>query len=334
MVQKVDNTILLVQSFGHEKEYRRAIFLIWSFAAFSQAKTKVALFTDKPEFFDPYLNSLDVDFHLLTDELIREMKGDINFVHRMKICIIGKAFDSYRCNVFYVDSDACFIADPSSKMKGIDEEHVFMHLEEYRFSSLQYLPMPSGKPFLDFIGHIRSNDVRLSDGTSFRVSLDSCSWNAGVIMLHRTHQYILRDIFELTDQFFRASACHASEQYAFSIMLSKNFSLASVDDVIFHYWHRVQKQIVDLKLKETLNTDFVTLDADEKRACIKEQASNLAWELQHHYLTYEDNAVQAFNENRYAAGIKHMLRSLWRQPSNLRLIKDFLYHTKRILIHQ
>src|SRR5689334_15023080 len=96
--------VLVVQSFGKESEFRRAILCIWSFWLY-RPDGVVVLFTDRPSFFDQALSGRKVEYVHLTTEKIREMRGDIDFLHRMKIAIIEETFRLKKCNVLYVDSD-------------------------------------------------------------------------------------------------------------------------------------------------------------------------------------------------------------------------------------
>jgi hypothetical protein len=86
---------LVIQSFGRDNEYRRAILTILSFYAHSSLKreeTKVLLFTDMPAYFSTFLEGLPVEYVLLTPEKIKSMRGEIDFLHRMKIAVIEEAF--------------------------------------------------------------------------------------------------------------------------------------------------------------------------------------------------------------------------------------------------
>src|SRR5687768_10678009 len=106
---------LVIQSFGRENEYRRAILTILSFYAYSSIemdKTSVLLYTDKPEYFYGYLDGLPVNYILLTPEKIKKMRGDIDFLHRIKIAVIEEALILSDGAILYADSDSFFTGDP------------------------------------------------------------------------------------------------------------------------------------------------------------------------------------------------------------------------------
>src|SRR5688500_15091363 len=111
---KSEESSLVIQSFGRENEYKRAILTVLSFYAncsLPDEQTRLMLFTDRPEYFSSYLSGLPVDFILLTPEKIKEMRGNIDFLHRMKIAVIEEAFDKTGGNIIYADSDTFFVAD-------------------------------------------------------------------------------------------------------------------------------------------------------------------------------------------------------------------------------
>src|SRR5687768_13054444 len=108
------NTLVL-QSFGKENEYKRAVLTIMSFYthySLPADKSKVLLFTDNPGYFENYFEGLPVSYILLTPEKIKQMRGEIDFLHRMKIALIEEAFTLINGPLFYTDSDCFFIADP------------------------------------------------------------------------------------------------------------------------------------------------------------------------------------------------------------------------------
>src|SRR5689334_14514320 len=108
-------TNLVLQSFGRENEYKRAILTIWSYFACSTAPlpaSRVLLFTDNPGYFTAWFGGLPVSYVHLTPEKIKQMRGSIDFLHRMKIALIEESFQTLEGNILYADSDTFFTADP------------------------------------------------------------------------------------------------------------------------------------------------------------------------------------------------------------------------------
>jgi hypothetical protein len=322
---------LAVQSFGKETEYRRAILTILSFYAHTTvetAETKIFLFTDKPDFFETYLSGLPVEFVLLTADKIKQMRGEIDFLHRMKIAVIEEAFALCEGVLLYADSDTFFTGDPAPLLQELSEKKVFMHLPEYPFKKEVE---DETNTYQNFYALINRQDFMLTNGSRLQVMPEHWSWNAGVMMFHPAHARLIPDVYALTDQFYPQSSSHASEQYAFSLVLQSNAEIKRCDSVIYHYWYRVKKNIVDLFLKEKINLQWQALPLQKKIADAGEWSVQLPVLFKNHVLTIRDNAIQAFNQDKFSEAYKWSVKALIKEPfSNKFFLKDIAYHTKRL----
>ena len=329
-------TNLVIQSFGRENEYKRAILTVLSFYANTSApvtNTKVLLFTDQPNYFDAYFKELPVTYILLRPEKIKQMRGEINFLHRMKIALIEEAFGVINGPMIYVDSDTFFIADPISLLDQVSEETSFMHTREYQFKEKGELGLAGHTdPFLNLI---TTNIFYLSDHSCLQVSSEWYSWNAGVMILHPSHQRFLKDVYALTNQFYRGSKSHASEQNAFGIMLQLNTQVLACEDIVYHYWYKTKKEIIDNYLNTNINEHWSRLSLPEKLTAIRHWTRLLPTHLQNHFLTLQNNAILAFSNNRYAEGYKWAGKALLKKTfGSLPFIKDVLYYTRRRLLNR
>jgi hypothetical protein len=321
---------LVVQSFGRESEYRRAVLTIYSFFAFNGTANAVILFTDNAPWFEPYFSEFPVQYVHLSSEKIKSMRGNIDFLHRMKIVEIEEAFELAQANLLYADSDTFFTANSNALMASLSAKHSYMHLNEYTFESLKKWALPAGKTFLAFVQLIEKKEFQL---TNSKVKYDTkmCSWNAGVMMLHWEHRKLLKDVFLLTDQFFPETQNHASEQYAFSLILQTNTELKACDEVIYHYWYGVKKTIADDFLNKHL-AELIKINQSEKLVKVKNWVEQLPAYFDQHLLSHKDNAIQAFNENNYKKGYSAALKAISKGAwADFKFIKDVLYHTKRNL---
>lgn len=326
---------LILQSFGKESELRRAVITVLSFYACSSRpinKTRVLLFTDNPDFFSSYFQDLPVKYMLLTPQKIKEMRGNIDFLHRMKIVMIEEAFENTEGNILYADSDTFFTADPVSILNSLTPDKSYMHVPEYPFKDIEKLPMPSGATFKAFLELIEKKDFILANGNTLKINTELFSWNAGVMFFHRSHENFLPDVYTLTDQFYPSTQNHASEQYAFSIILQTRTHLQSCESVSYHYWYRIKKQIMDNLLERTLTNDWKKKTLTDKISAVRSLTSNLPAYFNKHSLTLKDNAVQAFNENKYSEGYLWTIKAIAANPlTGSKFIRDVLYHTKRRL---
>jgi len=323
-----------MQSFGREYEYRRAILAILSFYAHVSKplqETRVILFTDNPDYFKPFLSDLPVHYNLLGPEKIRAMRGAIDFLHRMKIAVIEEAFALVNDDLLYLDSDTFFVGDPTPKMAELDTGVSFMHLCEYSFDTLQDAELPAGESFRAIYSLITKRSFQLADGSSFSITPAQYSWNAGVMFLHRSVAGFLPDVYVLTDQLYPPTHNHASEQYAFSVILQNRVALRACDDVVYHYWYRIKKQIVDGFLAERFTPKWIALPLEGKLHTIHRWTASFPHYLDTHILSLRDDAVQHFHVNEFGKGYRSALRAFFKAPFNAAFVKDVLYHTRRFI---
>ncbi len=329
------NVNLVLQSFGGESEYRRAIFSLWSFYAHISSEysgTRALLFTDNPEFFYPYLEGLPVQYVFLSAEKIRHMRGEINFLHRIKIGVIEEAFLMYEGSILYVDADTCFIKNPAPLFQDISEKISFMHVNEYSFLHLQEIPLPSGAPFHAVLKVLEEEEFTLANGSQRKFLPSLFSWNAGVIMLHRNHHPLLADVYAITDRLFPETGNHAAEQYAFSLVLQTNTELHPCNEFIYHYWYRTKKQVADKFLAKRLDYLWTQLSTEQKKRWVKNWTQALPGNIEQHPWTLRDNAIQAFNNNEFCRAYRWAAMAFIKNPFNIPFIKNCFYHTRRLLM--
>lgn len=318
---------LVVQSFGKESEYRRALFCILSYLAHSGMR-QVILFTDNAKYFQTYLPSVELDIVLLTPEKIKAMRGDIDFLHRMKIALLEEAFTKTTGPLLYVDSDTFFVDNPLLFAQQLSPQKAFMHKYEYDFSYLKSMPLPAGEPFQAFYQLIAKKTFVGHDQQIIPVTAEMASWNAGVMFFHAAHRAFIPDVYALTDQFYPPTRNHASEQYAFSIITQTRTQLEPCEGVIYHYWYRVEKIIMD-DLLEKFFLNATGRDVDKLQTDVLGLTKTLPTSIQNHVLTLRDNAIQAFHNNLFAKGYRFAVRAFLKNPSNKKFLFDVAYHSKR-----
>ncbi|MBC6988298.1 hypothetical protein [Hymenobacter sp. BT491] len=323
--------VLVTQSFGRETEYRRALFAILSFWAWYSGDIKQVrthLFTDNPDYFKPFLGDIPIDYTLLTPEKIALMRGKIDFIHRMKICLIDETFVKYPgAKLLYVDSDTFFIKDPLPWMQSIVDGRSFMHVFEYKFEEYRHVPMPT---YWAFINLIETKIFRTSKGER-RVSLDMESWNAGVMGLPSSVAELLPDIYDLTDQFYPPTSHSTCEQYAFSLILKEQTQLSACAEYVFHYWENAEKVTADFVFNELFIEDYGGVYKETLLENIKILTTRLPVLFEEHVLSLQDRSMQAFSHNNFYLGYKFAWKAIKKGSVNPVFFKDVLYHVKRHL---
>jgi hypothetical protein len=145
------------------------------------------------------------------------------------------------------------------------------------------------------------------------------------------------DVIQLTDQFYAKSSWHISEQIAFSLILQTRGKLLPATDYIYHYWEGDKKIAVDALLLEAITIRFAALPYAEKLLQIRQLVERLptaipAYLAKHSEIKLKQDAITAFNVNRFWPAYRASLAYLLKVPSDRKFLKDMLYHTKRGLL--
>lgn len=325
---------LVLQSYGSLTEYSRAIFSIWSFYAYCsipKEETIVILFTDSPDYFEPYLKELPIRYIVLTPEKLKQMRGEIDFIHRVKIAAIGEAFEYTADKLLYTDSDSFFISDPVPFLSTLSEKNTYMHMNEYEFEEMKLFKLPAAETFHSFYDFVSSRVFKLTDGTSIRISPHQISWNAGVIILHHSHRRLLADVYALTESFYPATQNHGCEQYAFSIILERETNVSACTEMVHHYWVLTKKKIADKFLNSRITSAWVSLPLAKKIEVVKKWTRDLPIAFENDVLMLRTKAMHSFQENNFIDGYHLSCRALMKEPFYFQFWKDISYHVLRNL---
>lgn len=257
------------------------------------------------------------------------MRGQIDFLHRMKIALIEEAFDYVDGPLFYIDSDTFFTGDPSSCLEGVSDAICYMHKPEYPFRENVEDRTPTYQAFYCLT---RTRDFALSSGDRLSVTEHDFSWNAGGMLFAPSHRRLIPDVYCLTDQFYPATHSHASEQYSFSLVLQRNLEIRSCEHILYHYWYRIKKQITDQYLGKKMTVSWLRMPLTEKLDTVRSSIPFLQRKFRNHYWMIRDHAIQAFNEDLFVRAYAWTFVCLFKFGTGYRQFwKDVLYHTKRSL---
>lgn len=226
---------VVYQAYGRKDIVQQVFFSIASLRAQlspGQAPLLIHIFTDNKasilEFIGEEKNILVTEFSQVQ---LQTWRGDIQFVHRVKLEILKQAFVDWDGALVYLDGDTVFLGDPLPLFGKINAKTSLMHIYE---SSL-------GKP----LDPLTKKVAKFVKGKSFKVSgqltsvgPDTEMWNAGVIGVDYSNKDLFSSMLELTDQLYAAYPKHVMEQLAVSWALKNNTSLLPSDDLILHYWNQ------------------------------------------------------------------------------------------------
>src|SRR4051794_10925174 len=94
--------IILYQAFNLLSIYNQVLFSIITLHYQLKGKfdvVRVVVYTDNPEFFAYYVGKIPISIEVLSKEQIQFYKGEKNFIHRAKICVIQDCFSKYKSDI-------------------------------------------------------------------------------------------------------------------------------------------------------------------------------------------------------------------------------------------
>ena len=182
---------LVYQAYGIDRILQETKFsvLTWLHYMNASADWKIIIYTDNPDYF----KSLPVITEKLDKSKIYQWRGELDFVHRLKIKMLQDFFTKYEGDLLYMDSDTYFIQNPKRLLKKIDVTHSLMHLKE---ACLSDKPQGVMKKVYRFV---KKNTFTNPDGKSFNMSLNTDMWNAGVIGLSKKNAFLLDQVLHYSD---------------------------------------------------------------------------------------------------------------------------------------
>lgn len=183
---------------------------------------KFVIYTDDKNYFQDFFgNHSAIFYEPMTTEILRQWRGKIDFVHRVKIEVLRDARTKYSGDLFYMDGDTYFIAPPLDLWTQIKPDTSLMHEREGRVSE-NYNPV--AKKIHKFLQTEKS------------IPAATDMWNAGVLGIAQENLHWLDEVLALTDDLHAKFQKHVIEQLAFSYVLQNRGNIAAADLVIAHYW--------------------------------------------------------------------------------------------------
>ncbi len=321
---------LILLSYGREAEYFRAVFCILSFLAWSgenRKKVRIIIYSDYPIFFKGYLEDPDIDYFLLTSDLLKKMRGGTDFLHRIKVAVIDLTFKRFPDeDLLFIDSDTFFISESKDLLDEFRKGHSFMHKMEYTlkegldiFASYDQPEFPKA-----FIRYISSRNFTIGN-TIENFTESDYSWNSGVLGLSKDFAVYMPDVIRLTDRFYENSQWFISEQLAFSLILQRKTQISPVDHIILHYWGKQQKILMDQLIYNLLNQNPIP----EWRNAALIRSITKKWKKELEIDAILQEAVFAFCRYNLYYGIKKVIQLGFRRPGALFLISRLIYAAKK-----
>jgi hypothetical protein len=230
MVREKDHIVFLC--YGHER-----VFLECSYALLSLSRvygnaapenTEIWIYTDKPEWFRSFNDCpLPLNYRIINAATVKQWRGNIDFVHRVKIEALKDLTKNRQGNILYVDTDSVFTNKPDSILENIEAGKLYMHLPEGKVNS-------GATPLLKKLDEhlLQSGNPKINSHPLREMEM----WNAGVIGFNTKYNYLLDSILAFTDEEYPKFPKHIIEQFGCSVYFQQAAEINAAAPNIFHYW--------------------------------------------------------------------------------------------------
>lgn len=218
---------LIYQAYGSSDILNEALFSILSYLR-QPAGATVLVYTDNPAHFRAVLGELPgIRYEHIEPAQWRAWRGDIDFVHRVKIMVLQHAAAHYAGSLLYVDTDTIFTQSPAEIFDLLAQGQRFMHLGEGRLDNGNALNRKINRV-------LQASDTPALIGGP--IGPATCMYNAGVLGLRSLDAPLLAQVLALTEQLHRLYPKHVMEQLAFSVVWARQGPVREAAPWVYHYW--------------------------------------------------------------------------------------------------
>jgi len=235
----MERNYIVLLCYGHDRVFHECAWALLSlsrlYAPAGPANTEIWIYTDKPGWFREFKDCpLPLHFREVDMALIKQWRGSIDFVHRVKIEILKDLTATRQGNVLYVDTDVLFTHCIDKMLSDINAGKLYMHIMESIVSQER-------NPVLKKLNNYLGKENKQLNGKPIR---NMAMWNAGVLGFNTRHKALLNEVLAFTDGEYAKFPKHIIEQFAFSIYFQREGEIKAAAPYIFHYWNMKEAGIV------------------------------------------------------------------------------------------
>ena len=238
------NSFFVFQAYGNIGILQECLLALLSLCRNSNredlAGTEIWIYTDNPGFFSSFKDCwLNLRFRELEPATLDEWRGAVDFVHRVKVCMLRDFTKEKNGQVLYLDTDVYFLRPVNEIFKNISAGNLYMHTKEGLVHGSDNFVFRKLSHF------IKSRKSILPAGiSSINIPPNTTMWNAGVLGFSTDRSEILDCVLEFTDSVYKEYPKHIIEQYAFSIYFGNYGQILPADAVVFHYWNLKELRVL------------------------------------------------------------------------------------------
>jgi hypothetical protein len=232
---------LVYQAYGRSDIVQQVLFSVVSLKSHYSGKFpfEIEIYTDrKSDLEDFFQNEAQIRLIEFTNQDLQKWRGEIQFVHRVKLEIL-KAASAEGSAVVYLDGDTYFKANPDPLFRQISDSVSLMHLRESSLAEgFDLLTRKIAK-------FVKRKSFQTKTET-LNIPPETEMWNAGVIGVSAQNTKWFQPMIDLTDVLYSKYQKHVMEQLAVSYYLNRETEVLPAESLIHHYWD--QKPEFDLAI--------------------------------------------------------------------------------------
>lgn len=187
---------------------------------------QITIYTDEASFFKSYLKGLPINYETLSKEQISSWRGNINFVHRLKLESILDFAKKNKGNLLFLDSDTVIKSDLSSVFYSIEKGELVLQVSEGKIKDNN----PKTYKF------VKRNHFKLTN-SNLPISNDFVMYNSGAVGFINSKIDLLEKALKLTDNIYPDFKHFLTEQFSISYYFQENNLPSTIENKVYHYWH-------------------------------------------------------------------------------------------------
>jgi len=224
---------IVFQCYGNESVFQECANALLSLSRVYEgggpAGLEVWIYTDNAAWFQGFRDCpLPLHYRKIEQPTLKAWRGQIDFVHRVKIEAL-RDFARYRTgNILYADTDVVFTSPIEPVMTAIATGKQYMHVMEGKIND-------EGNPVLKKLNHhLKADRLKHTNGVLLN---EFAMWNAGVLGFNTRFAGELDKILAFTDKMYPQFQKHVVEQFAFSVFFQAAGKVKTAAPYLIHYWN-------------------------------------------------------------------------------------------------
>ena len=224
---------IVLQCYGIESVFLECTFALLSLSRLYKpedlSNTEIWIYTDNPGWFTSFKNCwLPLHYRVVDKALVQQWRGEIDFVHLVKIELLLYFIKEREGNVLYCDTDIIFTHKFDAICQGVTAGNLYMHMMEGKVSD-------KANPLLTKLNNFLrgANLPPVNNQQLYNFNM----WNAGVLGFSTRYRQLLTDALRFTDEMHPRFPKHIIEQFAFSVQFQSVAEVKAALPFIIHYWN-------------------------------------------------------------------------------------------------